>query len=85
MASKNPPDAMILDGLMPVMNGFEVMETWSIDKTLSKIPVVMMTSVDEKQKRAEMAGKGVAEYLIKPFNLNDLVKLVTKHLEATSR
>lgn len=80
MATKNPPDLMILDGLMPVMDGFEVMETWSTDKYLSKIPVVMMTSVDEKKKRAEMADKGVAEYLIKPFNLNDLVKLATKHV-----
>jgi|AntRauTorckE6833_2_1112554.scaffolds.fasta_scaffold45968_2 DNA-binding response OmpR family regulator len=85
MASENPPDIMILDGLMPTMDGFEVMEKWSKDETLSKIPVLMMTSVEDQKKKDEMTEKGVAEYLIKPFNLNELVKLVSKHVEAKSK
>ena len=68
-ARNNPPDIMILDGLMPKMDGFEVMDEWSKDETLSKIPVIMMTAVEDVDKKDSMTGKGVVEYLVKPFNL----------------
>lgn len=80
IANDNPPDIMILDGFMPEMDGFELMDKWSKHETLSQIPVLMMTSLHDDTKKASMTAKGVVEYLTKPFNLHDLVKLVSKHL-----
>lgn len=75
-----PPDLIILDGLMPELNGFHVLEKIKQNPDLSKIPVIMMTSMEDNSLMKKMSELGAVEYLVKPFNLNHLVKLVKKHL-----
>ncbi len=80
MTISSPPDLIILDGIMPEMDGFNVVEKLKEIPELSKIPIIMMTAVKDDSIKERMTELGVVEYLVKPFNLNLLVKLVEQHI-----
>lgn len=75
-ALASPPDLMILDVLMPVMDGFQVMQQWSDHPALRKIPVVMLTGLDDGEIKPEMAKSGVVASLKKPLSPDSVVKTV---------
>jgi len=79
-AQKNLPHLIILDVMLPEMNGYEVCRAlWSDQKTKA-IPVIML-SVKSNPEDIEAGYKsGANEYITKPFNLEELVKKVKKHL-----
>jgi sigma-B regulation protein RsbU (phosphoserine phosphatase) len=61
-------DLVLLDIMMPEMNGYEVLEYLKADKTLRHIPVIMITAVDEIESVARCIELGAEDYLPKPFN-----------------
>lgn len=74
----NPPDLLIVDVLMPYMDGFEFVETLKADKTLPDIPVIFVTSVEDGEARGrEMGAVG---YLTKPVRADRLLALVAQHV-----
>ncbi len=73
---------MILDVLMPVMDGFQVMRQWNDLPALRKIPVVMLTGLDDGERKPEMARSGVLVYITKPFSPDSLVKTVMALLDS---
>lgn len=78
--SKNVPDMILLDIMMPDMDGFEVMSQFRKRPELQDVPVIFLTADDaeDTQKKAEKAGaKGL---LLKPFKKDVLLELVAKHL-----
>ena len=62
------PDLVLLDILMPEMNGYEVLQQIKTDTTLRSIPVIMISVVDEMETIVQCIGAGADDYLIKPFN-----------------
>lgn len=69
----NPPDAVLLDVMMPEMDGWEVYKTMQDDDRLKHIPVIIVTarnSTFEEIIARERAG--VSDYVTKPFLPNDL-------------
>lgn len=52
------PDIVLLDIMMPIMNGFQVLESMKIDPTLSSIPIVMLTNLAGDQDIEEAKEKG---------------------------
>jgi serine phosphatase RsbU (regulator of sigma subunit) len=61
-------DLVLLDIMMPEMNGYEVLETLKADSKLRHIPVIMITAVDEVESVARCIELGAEDYLPKPFN-----------------
>lgn len=61
-------DLMLLDIMMPEMNGYEVLEYLKTDGILRHIPVIMITAVDEIESIVRCIELGAEDYLSKPFN-----------------
>ncbi|GAK58017.1 histidine kinase [Candidatus Vecturithrix granuli] len=61
-------DLVLLDILMPTMDGYEVLECMKEDPALRHIPVIMITAVDELGSVVRCIEKGADDYLVKPFN-----------------
>jgi putative two-component system response regulator len=80
MIAFSPPDFIIIDGLMPQLDGFNLVEKINHNPSFAHIPKIMMTTVENESLKNQMMQQGVLEYLVKPFNLNHLVKLVEKHI-----
>lgn len=71
-ARRNPPDIIILDVVMPGMDGYAVCEDIRADPVLAKMPILFLTArvKDEEKIRGFQAGGD--DYLSKPFNLDEL-------------
>lgn len=67
------PDLVILDVLMPGMNGFEVCRRLRADATTSSLPIVFLTARGQERDRIEGLRAGADDYLSKPFNLEELI------------
>ena len=80
LASSARPDLIILDVMMPGVDGFEVLRRIKADADLRGIPVIMLTA--KGQERDVIAGlsTGAADYVIKPFSLKELTMRVDKAL-----
>ena len=59
---------VLLDIMLPVMNGYQVLEQLKADQSLSHIPVIITTALDEADGKARCMELGAEDYLTKPFN-----------------
>ncbi len=66
--SREPFDLVLLDILMPVMDGFQTLERLKRDPKLRHIPVVMLTALDEVESTVRCIEAGAEDYIPKPFN-----------------
>ena len=70
---QNPPDAVLLDIMMPEMDGWEVYKQMRADKTLKNIPVIILTARNSSfEEIIARERAGVNDYVTKPFVPNDL-------------
>ena len=76
-----PFDLVLLDIMMPEMDGYAVLERLAADPEGSRVPVVMISAVDESASVARCIELGAADYLPKPFNPIVLKARVTATLE----
>lgn len=79
------PDIVILDVMMPEMNGFEVMECLRNDPETCLIPVIMLTSLGQTKDKLTGIRLGADEYLVKPVEPYELIfraeSLIKKYYE----
>ncbi len=61
-------DLVLLDIMMPVMDGYEVLERIKADEGMMHIPVIMITAVDDMESTIKCIELGAEDYLPKPFN-----------------
>jgi len=66
------PDIILLDIMMPKMDGFEVCKRLKEDELTKYIPVVMLTARDEIEDRINGLDAGAEDYIAKPFNLSEV-------------
>lgn len=62
------PDVILLDVMMPVMDGWQVLEALKADPVTRDIPVVMLTAKVQDQDQIRGLTKGAADYITKPFS-----------------
>lgn len=67
-ASRNPPDVILLDVMMPGLSGYEVCRRLKADRRLSPIPVVMVTALDSPREMVQGLECGADEFLTKPLD-----------------
>ncbi len=64
----DPPDLILLDLMMPGMDGFEVVRQLKADPVTRRIPIIMVTALDDDGSRARLAAAGVSEVITKPLD-----------------
>ena len=75
------PDVIFLDIMMPKMNGFEVLEKLKSDNKVSKIPVILLTNLSQKDEIERAMNLGAADFLIKAhFRPSEVVEKIKKLL-----
>ena len=74
-------DAMLLDIMMPVMDGYQVLETIRQDENLRYLPVIVISAVDDIQSIIRCIQMGAEDYLFKPFNKTMLKARLEASLE----
>ena len=62
------PDILLLDLMMPDMDGFEVVRRLKADPATARMSIVMVTALDDDASRARLAAAGVADVLTKPVD-----------------
>ena len=67
-----PPDAAVLDGIMPGIEGHEICAKMRADGRTAEIPVVLLTAKAADADEREATDAGVDAYIIKPFRIEDL-------------
>lgn len=75
-AREKVPDLVLLDLMMPGMNGFEVCETLRSDANLKKTPIIFLTANDSEASEIEGLNKGADDYITKPISTTKLVSRI---------
>ena len=81
-AIKFHPDLILLDIIMPVMDGMSMLEKLRLDPWGKDVKVILLTNLSDPGKIKQSLGKGVRDYLIKSdWKLEDIVKKVREKLD----
>ena len=79
---KKMPDAVLLDVLLPKMDGFAVLDAAKADAKIKNIPIILLTNLGQKDDVQKGLQKGAADYLIKThFQPSEVVDKVRKVLQ----
>lgn len=84
-ALESVPDLIISDVMMPVKDGFEVLETLKNNEFSSHIPIVLLTAKADVQSRLAGLQRGADAYLSKPFHQEELLLTVANLLESRKK
>lgn len=75
------PDLILLDLMMPQMNGLQVCEQLKLDPSFADIPVIFLTASNDKDHLIQAFDQGAVDYVTKPFSPPELLSRVRTHLE----
>ncbi|HEY1791650.1 MAG TPA: hybrid sensor histidine kinase/response regulator [Opitutaceae bacterium] len=78
--SRSPADLILLDALMPGMDGFEVCRLIRGHPELAQTPIVFLSAADDKAFIVRALNAGAVDYVTKPFNQAELISRVRTHL-----
>jgi CheY-like chemotaxis protein len=75
-----PPDLILMDLMMPVLDGFEALRHLKQDVKTSQIPVVAVTALSRPVDRQRAIEEGAVDYVSKPFDIDLLVEIILKYM-----
>lgn len=75
------PDLILLDLMMPNINGLELCQQIKLNPHFQDIPVIFITASDEKQDLLKAFDLGAVDYITKPFHNRELLARIKTHLE----
>lgn len=78
---KTQPDLVLLDVMMPEMNGMELCQKLKANPAYREIPIIFVTAKTDQESIIEAFEKGAVDYITKPFNAAELQARVKIHLE----
>ncbi|PBQ33770.1 hypothetical protein CNR22_18940 [Sphingobacteriaceae bacterium] len=81
LAAGKQPDLILLDVMMPEMNGFEVCEALKQNDSTCRIPIIFLTASVEIESIKNGFDAGGADYIAKPFNPDELILRIKNHLK----
>ena len=85
MADNFMPDIILLDVAMPIMNGFETLESLRKIEDAEDIPVIFLTGVNKTEAELKGFSSGAVDYITKPFIKDVLLARIRVHLENGKR
>jgi diguanylate cyclase (GGDEF)-like protein len=80
-ATRHAPDLILLDVMMPDMDGYEVLRQLRADPQTAQIAVIFISGLDRPEDEANGLKMGVADYIAKPFNATVVLARVALHLQ----
>lgn len=78
------PDLILLDIMMPEMNGYEVCQKLKSTEKTREIPVIFLSALDETYNKVKAFGLGGADYITKPFQVEEVLARIEKQLTLRS-
>lgn len=82
---RNRPDIIILDIMLPKMNGYEVCDIIKKDANLKNIPIVVLSARVQDADKKKAFEAGADAYITKPFDSADLMKAVENYLKKSQK
>jgi twitching motility two-component system response regulator PilH len=80
MCKAEQPDLVLMDVVMPNLNGFQATRALSRDETTQHIPIILVTTKDQETDRVWGMRQGAKAYLTKPFNENELTSVIAQFI-----
>ena len=80
LAKEIIPDLIILDVMMPKINGYKISRLLKYDNKYKNIPILMITARSQEEDKLIGEETGADEYITKPFDLDEVVKKVKEYL-----
>ena len=80
LAKKELPDLILMDVVMPNLNGFQATRSISREPTTKHIPVILVTTKDQETDRMWGMRQGARAYLTKPFSEEELSEVIASNL-----
>ena len=81
LAEKGKPDLILLDIMMPKINGYQVCHSLRKNQSTHDIPVIFMSALDETEEKIKGFELGCVDYITKPFDLDEVMVRVNHQLE----
>lgn len=82
---KTMPDIILLDIMMPDMDGYQVCSKLQKNDETSYIPVIFVTGLEKEQDKARAFSIGATDYLVKPIKKDDLLQKIRKHIKTDTQ
>ena len=83
VAKRELPDMVLMDVVMPNLNGFQATRTLSREATTRHIPVILVTTKDQDTDRMWGLRQGAKAYLTKPFSEDELAEVIDRIFSTT--
>ena len=83
MAAAEQPDAIVLDSMMPVMEGHEVLRRLRAEEATKSVPIIMLTARRQERDIVGALELGADEYLVKPFIPEELITRLKRLTEGS--
>lgn len=80
LARREKPDLIILDLMLPKIDGYKICRFLKFDEKYKHIPIIMLTARSQEKDRLLGKETGADEYITKPFDLDDLVNKIKKYI-----
>jgi two-component system sensor histidine kinase/response regulator len=81
LAEKHHPDLILLDIMMPGMDGFEVVKQLKAEENLAEIPIIFLSSLSETDDKIQGFKYGGVDYITKPFQKEETLARIKTHLK----
>ncbi len=78
-ARENPPSAVVLDLMLPDIDGFEVCKRLRAERATKTVPIIILSALSGDAEKRRGKECGADEYLTKPFNPDELMASMAKH------
>lgn len=84
-AFQDPPDLILLDLMMPGLDGFAVCAALRQNPATTNIPILMLTALDQTDSKVRGLQTGADDYITKPFDMDELEMRIEAHLRRSER
>ena len=84
MARETQPAVILLDIMMPGMDGWETLERLKMDAATARLPVIVFTAREHPHGRARTRQMGAVEYFRKPFRPETLIQTIRRHMASAT-
>ena len=83
-SNKKKIDLILCDFMMPVMDGFSFMKMLKENTEYNKIPIIFLTSKNDKDTVTKCISQGASDFIVKPYELNSVSKKISKYITPRS-
>ena len=80
LAKECSPDLIILDVMMPKINGYKICRLLKYDSKYKNIPIIMVTARSQEEDKVIGEETGANEYITKPFEFSDIIEAINRYI-----